>query len=97
VVWNGTRLEGFSSEPIWLRDFFSQTYSSKRKNMRETFLFDPWLEPGISESTLAELRAANVRLIYCSEVIGYVGFDGSVRFEPCARDGKPGFPNWFDR
>lgn len=97
VDWKGTRVEGFTTEPISLRNFFSQTYSSKRKNIRETLLFDPWLEPGISETTLAELRATNIRLIYCSNVLGLVGFDGVVRFEECARDGKPGYPYWWDR
>jgi hypothetical protein len=96
VDWNGSQIEGMTEEPIWLGGFFSQTYASKRKNIAESFVFDPWLEPEIPASVLQELKAANIRMIYCSDVLGLVGFDGEVRFEESVRDGKPGFPNYFD-
>lgn len=62
--WVETVIEGLASEPIVLKGEYSQTYCPKYGNDIEQFLFEPRLEPGISQSILDELRAADIRLIY---------------------------------
>jgi hypothetical protein len=64
VTWKETRIEGLTTEPIVLRDYFSQTYRPEHHNFSENFLFEPALEPGIPTATLNELRARNIRQIY---------------------------------
>ena len=64
VAWKETRIEGLTSEPIVLRDYFSQTYRPHHHNFSEDFLFEPALEPGISPAILAELAAKDIRSIY---------------------------------
>ena len=64
IAWKETRIEGLSTEPIILRDHFSQTYRPEHHNFSENFLFEPALEPGISPAILAELRAKDIEQIY---------------------------------
>jgi hypothetical protein len=79
-----TKITGLTSVPIVLKGYFSQTYGSWHHNIREQFLFEPRLEPGIPEATLNELKAANIQLIFVEwqlfqQQVGSVqvlGFDG---------------------
>jgi hypothetical protein len=59
-----TRIEGLTTEPIVLTDFFSQSVGGGSHLCPKNFLFEPGLEPGISPQILAELKARNIRLIY---------------------------------
>jgi hypothetical protein len=66
LAWVGTTIEGLTSTPITLLGDYSQTYRPGRPghhNASEDFVFDPWLEPGLSGAQLAELAAANIRAI----------------------------------
>jgi hypothetical protein len=62
--WDRTVIEGLTTEPIVLTGYYSQTYSPEHHNRTEYFLFEPRLEPGISQTILAELKALNVRFIH---------------------------------
>jgi hypothetical protein len=64
LKWVQTTIEGLTTEPIVLTDYFSQTYRPEHHNFGEYFLFEPALEPGISAEIIAELEAKNVRYIY---------------------------------
>jgi hypothetical protein len=64
LQWKESRIEGLTSEPIVLRNYFSQTYRPEHHNFNENFLFEPALEPGISTTILNELKAKNIRYIY---------------------------------
>lgn len=64
VEWMETVIEGFTSTPITLRGFYSQTFHPWHHNIQEYFLFEPRLEPGISQDILDELAAQDIRLIY---------------------------------
>ena len=71
IAWKETRIEGLTTEPIVLRDYYSQTYRPEHHNFSENFLFEPALEPGISAAILAELRTKDIRQIY----VYWGGFD----------------------
>ena len=62
--WVETIIEGFTTEPIILHGWYSQTYRPEHHNFFEHFMFEPRLEPGISENILAELAAKNIRLFH---------------------------------
>ena len=62
--WVATVIEGYTSEPIVLDGYYSQTYRPEHHNFGEHFLFEPRLEPGISQNILDELRAQNIGLIH---------------------------------
>src|SRR5262249_30929951 len=72
VAWKETRIEGLTSEPILLHDYFSQTYRPQHHNFSEDFLFEPALEPGISPTVISELEGKNIHFIY----VHWDGFDG---------------------
>ena len=59
--------------PFTLTGDYSQTYEPGHHNFFEWFLFEPRLEPGLSQEILDELRAQGVDLIYAG-----TGFDGST-------------------
>ena len=69
-----TRIEGLTTEPIVLTGYFSQSVGGGAHLCPMRFLFEPQLEPGISQQILDELRAKDIRLIY---------------FETGARDCRP--------
>ncbi len=81
VRWVETVIEGYTAEPVVLHGYYSQTYRPEHHNFSENFLFEPQLEPGLSEALLAELRAKDIRLIYVrggmtdTEIRTY-GFEG---------------------
>ena len=59
-----TNIEGYTTKPIILHGYYSQTYRPKHHNFGEYFIFEPQLEPGISEDILDELQAQDIRLIH---------------------------------
>jgi len=61
--WEQTTVEGLTSEPILLTGMFSQTYRPEHHNLIENFLFEPRLEPDISQTILDELAQADIRWI----------------------------------
>jgi hypothetical protein len=62
-AWVETRITGLASTEIVLRNEWSQTYHPGHHNFFEEFLFEPRLEPSVSESVLQELEAKNIRAI----------------------------------
>jgi hypothetical protein len=62
--WVETYIEGYTSEPIILHGYYSQTYRPEHHNMIEHYLFEPRLEPGLSQNILDELQAQDIRLIH---------------------------------
>ena len=62
--WDQTTIEGYTTKPIVLRGYYSQTYRPDHHNFGEHFIFEPQLEPGLSSDLLSELRAKNIRFIY---------------------------------
>ena len=64
VCWVETIIEGYTSEAIILRGYYSQTYRPEHHNFDEHFLFEPQLEPDLSPVVLAELRNRNIWLIH---------------------------------
>ncbi|MEN6427090.1 MAG: PEP/pyruvate-binding domain-containing protein [Phycisphaerales bacterium] len=64
IQFESTQVEGLTTEPIILTGYFSQSVGGGAHLCPKNFLFEPALEPGISEQTLDELRARNVRMIY---------------------------------
>jgi hypothetical protein len=82
--WEETVIEGLTSRPIVLRGYWSQTYRPGHHNFSEEFVFEPRLEEGIDPDLLAELEAADIRLIYVAwgtalDGIRVVGSDGRLR------------------
>ncbi|MHC4499573.1 MAG: PEP/pyruvate-binding domain-containing protein, partial [Planctomycetota bacterium] len=49
--WVQTVIDGYTTEPIALTGYYSQTYHAGHHNIKEYFLFEPRLEPGISQAT----------------------------------------------
>jgi len=80
--WVETTITGCTNEPIVLRGYYSQTYWPRYGNSTEHFLFEPRLEPGISQSVLDELRAKNIRLIHMinSSTVETYGFENEAFF-----------------
>ena len=83
-AWVETTIEGLTTERIVLRGDYSQTYRPGHHNFWEEFIFDPKLEPGVSEKQLAELIAADIDLLYVSaderrESVFALGADGKLR------------------
>jgi len=62
--WVETVIEGYTTQPIILHGYYSQTYRPEHHNFSEHFIFAPCLEPGLSSQLLQELRTKNVRLIH---------------------------------
>lgn len=59
-----TRLLGLASKPILLRSDFSQSFATGHHNFGQYFLFEPGMEPGMDPQILAELRSANIKMIW---------------------------------
>jgi len=64
VQFEQTRIEGLTTEPIILTGFFSQSIGGGSHLCPKDFLFEPALEPGISQVILDELKDKNVKYIY---------------------------------
>ena len=61
--WVQTTITGLTTAPFTLTGDYSQTYEPGHHNFYEAFLFEPRLEPGLSQETLDELRAQGIDLI----------------------------------
>jgi hypothetical protein len=84
VRWQETRLEGLTSEPIVLKDDFSQTYRPEHHNFGEQFVFEPQLAPDLPPAIREELTATNIKLLHVywdfqNPIITVLGFDGTWR------------------
>jgi hypothetical protein len=64
VQFEQTRIEGLTTEPIVLTSYFSQSLGGGAHLCPKYFLFEPALEPGISQKILDELKDKNVKYIY---------------------------------
>jgi hypothetical protein len=64
VQFEQTRIEGLTAEPIVLTGYFSQSVGGGAHLCPKNFIFEPALEPGISQAILDELAAQNIKLIY---------------------------------
>lgn len=82
--WEQTTLTGFTSTPITLRGYWSQTYRPGHHNFSEDFVFEPRLEEGLDPALIAELDAKNIAALivtidYSSFVVQAIGLDGKIR------------------
>ncbi|MEN8872153.1 MAG: PEP/pyruvate-binding domain-containing protein [Akkermansiaceae bacterium] len=82
--WELTTITGLTTSPIQLSGYFSQTYRPGHHNFSEEFLFEPRLEEDISQSTLDELEALDMKQFYLefggrTPTIKVIGFDNQVR------------------
>jgi len=59
-----TVIEGCTSEPIVLHNWYSQTYRPLHHNFGEHFIFEPRLDKQVPSEILAELQTKNIRLIH---------------------------------
>jgi len=59
-----TRITGLVPDTIVLTNYYSQSYGAFHHNFYEEFVFEPRLEPGLSASTLAQLNASSIQLLY---------------------------------
>jgi hypothetical protein len=80
-----SRISGFTTEPIVLRGYWSQTYGNIHTLDFEHFIFEPRLEPGLPSTQLAELAAADIVQIYINgngsedAALLLIGWDGTLR------------------
>jgi hypothetical protein len=88
IKWDQTTISGLTTAPIVLTGYFSQTYAPSHHNFGGQYIFDPRLEPGLSEATRAELEAANVAYLVVvdqdtgddiDDEIWALGTDGNLR------------------
>jgi hypothetical protein len=64
VRWVETVITGYTTAPIVLHDWHSQTYRPEHHNFAENFIFEPQLEPNLAPGLLDELRTKNIRMFY---------------------------------
>ncbi|MCP4903141.1 MAG: hypothetical protein GY906_39775 [bacterium] len=64
IRWVETTIKGLTSEDIVLHGWYSQTYRPAHHNFNEHFIFEPRLEPGISQTILDELTEKEVQFIH---------------------------------
>lgn len=98
VRWVETIIKGYTTEPIIFHGYYSQTYRPEHHNIREQFLFEPRLEPGISQDILDELQARDIRLIHL--IVDTRGYESSItthgfEFVPADFD-DDGYVNFID-
>jgi hypothetical protein len=98
IRWVETIIGGYTSEPLVLHGYYSQTYRPEHHNIREQFLFEPRLETGISQDTLDELQAQDIRLIHL--VVDNWGTESNItthgfEFVPADFDDN-GYVNFID-
>ncbi|MCP3982206.1 MAG: hypothetical protein GY716_23100 [bacterium] len=65
-----TTITGLTPQPIVLIGEHSQTYKPGHHNFTAEYMFEPALEPGISQQILDELEAIDVRTIYLFDDFG---------------------------
>ena len=79
-----TRIDGLTTEPILLTNYYSQTFGAGHLGAGHQFLFEPRLEPGLSASILSQLDAMDIRFIRVSQpgnwkVLQFMGRNGTLR------------------
>ena len=62
VQFEQTRIEGLTTEPIVLTGYYSQSVGGGAHLCPKNFLFEPALEPGISQTILEELSLLQMKL-----------------------------------
>jgi len=93
VSWVETVIEGYTTRPIILHGWYSQTYRPEHHNFGENFIFEPQLEPGLADDILDQLRAKNIRMIYVRRAfaepeVALYGFDDKPFLAPDLDDDK---------
>jgi len=103
IQFEQTRIEGLTSEPIILTGYYSQSVGGGSHLCPKNFLFEPALEPDISQTILNELGDQGICLIYYTtgarecrptewkdtpQQIRFYGFDDDVW--DCASIGNAG-------
>lgn len=61
--WVQTTITGYTTQPVVLQGYYSQTYHAGHHNIIENFLFEPALEPSIELGILDELASQDIRYI----------------------------------
>lgn len=84
VKWVETTITELTAQPITLRGDYSQTYRPGHHNFVEDFIFEPRLEPGLSQSVIDELTAKNILFVHVfyngdQSRISVLGLDGKFR------------------
>ena len=64
-----TRIDGLTSQPILLTNFFSQTTANFHVSSVHAYIFEPRLEPGMPQSNLEELGVLDIRM-FCFHSAG---------------------------
>jgi len=64
VRWVETTIHGPTTTPVVLHGWYGQTYRPGHHNFTEHYIFDPALEPTVSQQQLDELSAAGMRVIH---------------------------------
>ena len=82
--WNQTVITGLTTEPLVLTSWWSQTFRPQHHNFSEDFLFEPRLDPNVTQAQRDELDAADIRWIvgtwgYNEGIIVLVGADNTFR------------------
>jgi hypothetical protein len=83
VRWVDTTIAGLTTTPVVLVDEYAQTYRPGHHNFSEDFIFDPALEPGLSQEQRDELDAAEVRAIYATTDGDFFYYDETGWGDPC--------------
>ncbi len=65
-----TTITGLTTDPIVLEGEFSQTYSPEHHNFTEHFVFEPALDPNVSQQQRDELATAGYRAFYMAADFG---------------------------
>jgi len=63
-AWDQTVISGLTTTPLVLTGEYSQSYEAGQHNFTETFLFEPALEPGVTQQQLDELAAQGIAMIW---------------------------------
>ena len=89
IKWEQTTISGLTTAPIVLTGYYAQTYAPAHHNFAGQYIFDPRLEPGLSQTTRDELEAANVAYVIVADQnadpanpdfeIWALGVDGDLR------------------
>lgn len=80
-----SRIEGFTSEPLVLRGYWSQTFNDVHHYASQEFIFEPRLDPGVTSQQRQELAAADIARIYVHRngffdpILMIVGINGTLR------------------
>jgi hypothetical protein len=77
-----TRIEGLTSQPIVLTNYYSQTMAIYHLGGGAGFLLDPRVEPGISPAILAELQALDIRRVHFHFLGSQVGRTTLILMNP---------------